>query len=138
MPYAECRIRANYVIRHFVMAVDADQSADKIWIAVFLAILPCVTPASWLFIKGDQSIWIERPYGRSMIVAGPGPSREQHDFPTEEALEGYQIAIADKLATAGWLLWGVNRQRRAGPDRRKTSRNTPERRTAASDRDSLR
>jgi hypothetical protein len=91
-----------------------------------------------LFIKGDQSIWIERPYGRSMIVAGPGPTREQHDFPTEEALEGYQIAIADKLATAGWLLWGVNRQRRAGPDRRASTRTSPERRQRASERNSSR
>ena len=33
-----------------------------------------MTPASWLFIKGEQSIWIERPYGCLMIVAGPGSS----------------------------------------------------------------
>lgn len=87
-----------------------------------------MTPASWLFIKGDQSIWIERPYGCSMIVAGPGPIREEHDFTDEESLQGYQIALADRLAGAGWLLWGVNRQRRGGPDRRTTGRETPDRR----------
>ena len=87
-----------------------------------------VTPASWLFVKGDQSIWIERPYGCSMIVAGPGQLREHHDFDNEDALQNYQMALADKLANAGWLLWGVNRQRRGGPDRRRTGRDTTDRR----------
>jgi hypothetical protein len=91
-----------------------------------------VTPSSWLFIKGDQSIWVERPYGCSMVVAGPGTVREQHDFPDEAALQGYQMEIADKLATAGWLLWGVNRQRRSGPDRRGNTRTTADRRRAVS------
>jgi hypothetical protein len=81
-----------------------------------------------LFIKGDQSIWIERPFGCSMVVAGPGPTREQHDFPDEAALQNYQIAVADKLAGAGWLLWGVNRQRRNGVERRTTPRGATDRR----------
>jgi hypothetical protein len=104
---------------------------------VFLAILLRVTPSSWLFIKGEQSIFIERPYGCSMVVAGPGPSRRQHDFPDEQALQGYQIEIADRLASAGWLLWGVNRQRRSGPDRRAATRTTSDRRRHA-DSDSQR
>jgi hypothetical protein len=84
-----------------------------------------------LFVKGDQSIWIERPHGCSIVVAGPGPAREQHDFKDEKALESYQIAIADKLAAAGWLLWGVNRQRRTESDRRRAGRPTPERRSSS-------
>ena len=91
-----------------------------------------VTPASWLFVKGDQSIWIERPHGCSMVVAGPGAVREQHDFPDEAALQGYQMAIADKLATAGWLLWGVNRQRRAQAERRRMTRPASDRRARGS------
>lgn len=79
-------------------------------------------------MKGDQSIWVERPHGCSMIVAGPGALREQHDFPDEEALQGYQVAIAEKLASAGWLLWGVDRQRRTGSDRRLTPRASSDRR----------
>jgi hypothetical protein len=89
---------------------------------------PPVSHASWLFVKGDQSIWIQRPEGRSMVVSGPGPTIEQHDFPNEDALQGYQMAIADKLASAGWLLWGVDRQRRAGGERRGAARQTPDRR----------
>ena len=87
-----------------------------------------MTSASWLFIKGDQSIWIERPFGHSMVVAGPGVAREQHDFPDEDALQKYQMAIADRLASAGWLLWGVNRQRRNGSERRNGTRGNDRRR----------
>jgi hypothetical protein len=93
-----------------------------------LGILARVTPASWLFVKGEQSIWIERPHGHSMVVAGPGPTREQHDFADEDALQSYQIAIADRLASAGWLLWGVNAQRRTGAERRGAARQSPDRR----------
>ena len=93
-----------------------------------LGILARVTPASWLFVKGEQSIWIERPHGHSMVVAGPGPTREQHDFADEDALQSYQMAIADRLASAGWLLWGVNAQRRTGAERRAAARQSPDRR----------
>src|SRR5688572_22140079 len=93
-----------------------------------LGILARVTPASWLFVKGEQSIWIERPHGHSMVVAGPGPTREQHDFADEDALQSYQMAIADRLASAGWLLWGVNAQRRTGAERRGAARLSPDRR----------
>ena len=84
--------------------------------------------ASWLFIKDGQSIWIERPHGFSMIVAGPGPSREEHDFPDEAALEAFQVEIGTKLTNAGWFLWGLDRERRGGRERRGTSRATPDRR----------
>jgi hypothetical protein len=91
-----------------------------------------------LFVKGEQTIWIERPYGCSLIVAGPGQLRQHHDFPDESALDGFQIDLADRLAAAGWLLWGVNRQRRSGPDRRHSVRTTPDRRLRAADSGSQR
>ena len=84
--------------------------------------------ASWLFIKDGQSIWIERPYGFSMIVAGPGSAREQHDFPDEQAVEAFQIAIGERLTESGWFLWGFDKERRVGRDRRKIDRTTPDRR----------
>jgi hypothetical protein len=86
--------------------------------------------ASWLFIKDQQSIWVERPHGRLLVVAGPGTRRDERDFISEEALDQYQIALAEKLAGDGWFLWGVNRERRLAADRRQTSRNTPDRRLA--------
>jgi hypothetical protein len=86
-------------------------------------------PSSWLFIKDKQSIWIERPRGRVLVVAGPGPTCEQRDFISEQALDQYQMALAERLANDGWFLWGVNRERRQAGDRRGTTRNTPDRRS---------
>jgi hypothetical protein len=83
--------------------------------------------ASWLFIKDNQSIWVERPHGRLLVVAGPGAKHEQRDFISEEALDEFQIALAERLAGAGWFLWGINRERRQG-ERRQTPRGTPDRR----------
>lgn len=84
--------------------------------------------ASWLFIKGAESVWIERPYGRCIIVAGPGRAREQHEFPSEEALQAFQVNIAERLTADGWFLWGYDRERRTGRDRRKADRSSPDRR----------
>jgi hypothetical protein len=89
--------------------------------------------SSWLFIKNGESIWIERPYGFSMVVAGPGNTREQHDFPNEEAVEKFQIDIGERLTNNGWFLWGFDRDRRTARDRRATARNTPERRQVAAE-----
>ena len=84
--------------------------------------------ASWLFIRNSQSIWVERPYGTTLIVAGPGASREQRDFIDENALNAFQIELAEKLADQGWFLWDYDRDRRAGGERRRTSRATSDRR----------
>jgi hypothetical protein len=89
----------------------------------------------WLFLRHGESIWVERPRDFTMIVAGPGRGREEHEFTDERALEAYQAALADRLAGSGWFLWGVNRDRRAGDDRRGTSRaGTDRRRTLAARR----
>jgi hypothetical protein len=86
--------------------------------------------ASWLFVKGKESIWVERPYGRVMIVAGPGTRRDEREFLNEDALQQYQIALAERLSGDGWFLWGVDSERRAREDRRTMSRNTPDRRVS--------
>jgi hypothetical protein len=68
--------------------------------------------SSWLFIRERESIWIERPYGFSVIVAGPGSARAHLVFPNEDALQGYQVATAERLTRAGWFLWGFDQERR--------------------------
>ena len=69
--------------------------------------------SSWLFLKQSESIWVERPYGTTLIVGGPGSAGcQQRDFPDEAALDRYQMELAERLATEGWFLWGVNRDRR--------------------------
>jgi hypothetical protein len=88
--------------------------------------------SSWLFIKDNQSIWVERPHGRLIIVAGPGKSHEQRDFISEEALDQFQMMLAERLANDGWFLFGVNRERRLATDRRSTTRGTPDRRSLRS------
>src|SRR5262249_53348830 len=87
------------------------------------------TPSSWLFINGEQSIHIARPQGRALIISGPGPARQRREFNDEESLQQDPIAMAEQLAERGWMLWGVDRDRRASargvrpdskPDRRTT------------------
>jgi hypothetical protein len=83
---------------------------------------------SWLFVKGADSIWVERPHGRLMVVAGPGAARDVREFDDDPGLEAFQVQLAERLTSAGWFLWGVNRERRQTADRRKGQRGTPDRR----------
>ena len=69
--------------------------------------------SSWLFIRERESIRIERPYGFSVIVAGPRSSRAHLLFRSEDALQDYQVATAERLTRAGWFLWEFDQDRRA-------------------------
>jgi len=84
--------------------------------------------ASWLFLRGKESVWVERPHGRTMLVAGPGTFREEKEFADEDALQAYQVELATRLTEAGWFLWGFDRERRHAADRRLADRNTSDRR----------
>ena len=80
--------------------------------------------ASWLFVKEAETIWVERPYGMTLIIAGPGrTARQQRDFRDEDELDRFQMDLAQSLAAEGWFLWGVNRDRRT---RRYASHGEPE------------
>jgi hypothetical protein len=84
--------------------------------------------ASWLFLRGSESIWIERPHGRTMLVAGPGGLRDEREFEDEDSLQAYQVTLATRLTDAGWFLWGFDRERRHAADRRQAPRDTTDRR----------
>ena len=90
--------------------------------------------ASWLFIKDGQSIWVERPDQYTMIVAGPAAAREEHTFPGEDALQAFQVSLAERLTQGGWFLWGFDRERRQTPDRRRVARSPGDRRRPAQPR----
>ena len=84
--------------------------------------------ASWLFVNGSDSIWVERPNERMMVVAGPGPLRDEREFTDEQSLQAYQVSLAERLTESGWFLWGFDRERRQTADRRGAERTTQDRR----------
>ena len=92
---------------------------------IYFAAVPL---SSWLFIRGSESIWVERPYGSVLVVAGPGSLREQREFIDDATLNAFQVAFAERLAAEGWFLWDYNRERRTGVDRRHTLRTIADRR----------
>ena len=69
--------------------------------------------ASWLFIRGSESIWIERLPANTLIIAGPGHRREQRRFFSEDQLQRFQMRLADRLAGQRWFLWAYNGDRRS-------------------------
>ena len=87
--------------------------------------------ASWLFIKGGQSIWVERLNWNTMLVAGPAAAREERNFPGEDALQAFQRGLGERLTNGGWFLWGHDRERRDTAERRRVARTTGDRRLAA-------
>ena len=84
--------------------------------------------ASWLFLRGNESIWVERPLGYKMVVAGPGAQREERDFTDEDALQDYQISLASRLTAGGWFLAAFDYERRQRRDRRAVRRDATDRR----------
>lgn len=83
--------------------------------------------SSWLFIRGSESIWIERPFGTTVVVAGPGSRREQRTFINEEQLQRFQVSMAERLATDRWILWAYNHDRRDAATRQRRSLKSSER-----------
>ena len=85
-------------------------------------------PTSWFFVKGNETVWIVRTDEHSLLVCGPGQTREHHRFDGEKDMNGFHMWLADDLISDGWILWGVDRDRRHHEDRRLVRRDTPDRR----------
>ena len=88
-------------------------------------------PASWLFVRGQETIWVLRSEGGHVAVCGPGTAREDYNFESPMGIEAFQVSFAERLIESGWILWGVDRERRTGHDRRTGSRDSPDRRASA-------
>lgn len=69
-----------------------------------------------------------------MIVSGPALAREEHRFPDEDALQVFQVGLAEQLTNGGWFLWAFDRERRETAERRGVARPTDDRRRASSGR----
>jgi len=84
--------------------------------------------ASWLFIKGQETIWVLRLEGDHLVVCGPGNCREHVTLAGDESVESFQVSFAERLMACGWILWGVDRERRSGRERRVGGRDAVDRR----------
>ena len=84
-------------------------------------------PATWLFSKEHETIWIVRPEAYLLLMFGPGSARKQYRFGGEAEMQLFQVTLADNLTSTGWILWGIDRERRR-EERRRTDRGTPDRR----------
>ena len=84
--------------------------------------------ASWLFIKGQETIWLLRSEPDHLVVCGPGTCREHFRFDGDSQMESFQVSFAERLIAGGWILWGIDRERRSGRDRRGAGRGSSDRR----------
>lgn len=87
---------------------------------------------SWLFVLGDESIWVMHGDQGTTFVYGPGSMQQCFQFGSEAARDAYQVSMAERLLGDGWVLWGADSDRRSGRDRRGESRGGPDRRASRS------
>ena len=88
--------------------------------------------SSWLFVKGDESIRIACPSPTVLSVSGPGTTRARYTFDGVDAVQAYQIELAEEFSSGGWVLIGENYDRRSGGERRSLRRSGEDRRLNAS------
>lgn len=60
--------------------------------------------SAWYFVKSTDRIWIVRPGELTITVRGPRLSRTRYRFNDENAVQDFQVALAERLASEGWLL----------------------------------
>ncbi len=68
---------------------------------------------SWLFTRNDESVLLSLAGKHAVTMDGPGHRRQQLEFDNDAAVEAYQREIALDMAAGGWILYGVDRQRRS-------------------------
>lgn len=84
--------------------------------------------ATWLFTRDNESIWVERAESRTMTVTGPARLHVCYEFESDARLLAFQVSLAEQLSSRGWMLHGINadrRQRTRRPSRDGFERRTP-------------
>jgi hypothetical protein len=90
----------------------------------------CVSPASWLFIRGVETIRVVLGGEWKLLVSGPGAKRWSYTFSSGEERFEFQTSLEERLGLQGWVLEGYGCERRTGRDRRVQRRTTRDRRYA--------
>ena len=85
---------------------------------------------SWLFVKNSRCLWVVRSQRILLRIDGPDATRDERAFATEDELEAFLTALADRFVSEGWILWNVNHDRRRRRSRRRNPRITPDRRAS--------
>lgn len=93
-----------------------------------------MTPSSWLFVRGPESIRVVRPTATVLNINGPGRSRAERTFDGEADVQAYQVHLAEEFSAAGFILIGENHERRSGRERRTLTRGVDRRAEAANAR----
>jgi len=88
-----------------------------------------LAPASWLFIRHNETVRVFRPGPPylQLAIAGPQGHRKTLRFDREADLQAFQRDHEQQMIDEGWHLEGVNVERRSGRDRRTAARG-PDRR----------
>ena len=60
--------------------------------------------SSWQFVRQTDRISVVRPDGLSLTVGGPHLSHTHFRFRDEDAVQAFQIALAETLTGSGWFL----------------------------------
>jgi hypothetical protein len=83
-----------------------------------------------LYTKNEQAVRLEvheSPGALRLLVFGPGSEHRAFDFPDGKSLTAYQITYERELLDDGFHLQAIA-ERRAGADRRASSRGSADRR----------
>jgi hypothetical protein len=83
------------------------------------------TRSIWLYSRGDDSVRIEvRELGHALqlVVCGPGSRQAAYDFADAASLIEHQASQEAHLLTQGYCLESFNADRRAGKERRRSTR----------------
>jgi hypothetical protein len=89
-----------------------------------------VSPSSWLFVRGIETIRVVLGGEWKLLVSGPGAKRWSYTFDTDEERFQFQTSLEERLRLQGWALEGFDHDRREGGDRRTAQRITRDRRRA--------